>query len=359
MTLQHIDNNTLDDFVKTMFRADPERKDEATSTSDMNSDLYNEVLDHLADCESCRDQVSIITMLQNDGSKLRHQSSLTEDQQQTIYDYIDGRLPSDDAGKVEALIKNCPDATKAALHYQSHVVSMQAQLPRENIVNSDKNVQQATYSTDASKNSFFTDLLAPVSRFFSLRVPMVYAMTATATVFIAVLLLMQTPELQQNQTVIASYQDNPTVQFTAKNKLPGIGFFAQSGNTSRPFEDVRIELISDNTIKISWPEIAGAALYKMRLQVFNQGKKTVLLEKTTQTNHTTFLLPSRPQAESQADVQTAVQVDVQVDVQALNVNKRYEWVLYGNTTDDRTFYASGGFVISKASVGTDSDTDSR
>ena len=167
---------------------------------------------------------------------------------------------------------------------------------------------------------------------------MVYTMAATAVVFIAVLFLAQSPILQQNQVTVASFQDDPTIQFTAKNKLPGVGFFTQSGNTSKPFEDIRIELVSENTLKISWPEVDGAELYKMRIQVFNQGKKTVLKENSTQVNYTTFLI----QPEHQAD----------------KANKRYEWVLYGNTADDRMFYASGGFVISRYEAKNDRDYDS-
>jgi hypothetical protein len=322
MMQQHIDNDTLGDFVKAM----PGAGSVMAGDSGMSSALYDDVLDHLAGCEECRDQVGIINTLQNEWSQLRYQSSLTEEQQQMICDYIDGLLQADEAEQAKTLINDQPDAMKAALHYQSHVVSMEAELSRkENIYQTDF---QEDFSGQQSQAGFFADLLSSVSRFFSIRSPMVYTMTATAALFVAVFLLMQSPETGREQTVIASYQDNPTIQFTAKNKLPGVGFFAQSGNSSKSFEDIRIELISENEIKISWPEVEGAELYKMRIQVFNQGKKTVLKERSTKTNHTTFLLePER---------------------QVINANKRYEWVLYGNTIDDRMFYASGGFVISKA-----------
>jgi len=329
MTQQHIDNDTLGIFVKTTSCTDPA----ITDASSMSNALYNDILDHLADCEECRDQVTIITTLQNEWSQLSHQSSLTDDQQQMICDYIDGLLSKDDVEKTRVLIKDQPDAMKAALHYQSHVVSMEARLPREGKASRKEGAYQPDHSRQHSQNTFFTDLLCSVSQFFSIRSPMVYTMTATAALFIAVFLLTQSPEIPRNRTVIASYQDNPTIQFTAKNKLPGVGFFAQSGNSSKPFEDIRIELISENTIKISWPEVDGAKLYKMRIQVFNQGKKTVLKESSTQTNHTTFLLES--------------------EHQKVNQNKRYEWVLYGNTEDDRMFYASGGFVISEVETEND------
>jgi len=341
MTQQHIDNDTLGDFVKITSCGSAIAEDNRVENrldNSMGRELYDDILDHLAGCEECRDQVSILNTLQNEWSQLRYQSSLTEEQQQMICDYIDGLLQADEAEKAKTLINDQPDAMKAALHYQSHVTSMAAELSRKEKIYqldySGPDFSEPDFSGQPSQGAFFAGVLSSVCQFFSIRSPMVYTMTATAALFVAVFLLMQSPETGpetgREQTVIASYQDNSTIQFTAKNKLPGVGFFAQSGNTSKPFEDIRVELISRNTIKISWPEVEGVELYKMRIQVFNQGKKTVLKESSTKANHTTFLLePER---------------------KVFNANKRYEWVLYGNTIDDRMFYASGGFVISKAHV---------
>ena len=332
MTQQHIDNDTLDLFVKTRSYSDTF----TAGSSRLSSALYENILDHLASCEKCRDQVTIITTLQNEWSQLSHQSSLTEDQQQMICDYLDGLLQTDEAEKAKVLINNQPDAMKAALHYQSHVESMAAHLSRK--VSRKQGAHQADHSTRHAQGTFFTDLGSYASQLFSIRSPMVYTITATVALFIAVFLLALSPALQRNQTVIAAYQDNPTIQYTAKKKLPGVGFFSQSGNTSKPFEDIRVELVAMNTVKISWPEVDGAELYKMRIQVFNQGKKTVLKESSTQTNHTTFQMEGEPPL--------------------ISHNRRYEWVLYGNTTDDRMFYASGGFVISKTRAEDDRDYDS-
>ncbi len=331
MTLQHIDNDTLDLFVKIS------STDSALlSTSCMSSKLYNQVLDHLADCEKCRLQVSTISTLQNKWSQIHLQSSLTEDQQQVICDYINGELPGDEAEKVRILITEQPDALKAALHYQTHTAVMQKQLAGHSQNTACQSGSQTEQTTQLNTETFFTKLLRYVRQIYCIRTPMLYTMAVTATLFIAVFVIVLSP--QQQQMMVASYQDNPTIEFSARNKLPGIGFFTQSGNVLKPFEDIRIELISNNTIKISWPKIDGAELYKMRLQVFNQGKKTVLKENVTKTNHTTFLLETMAQHSY--------------------VNKRYEWVLYGNTADDRVFYASGGFVISKSETENDEDHDS-
>ena len=323
MTLQHIDNDTLGLFVKATSLSAASMPDD----NGMSTTLYDEILDHLASCDECRDQVSIITTLQDEWPNIRHQSNLTEDQQQMICDYIDGLLDTCEAGKVRALIDGQPDAMKAALHYQGHVDLMANELSKKDIMN------QPVYSAKLSQSSFVSALSSFAGQFFSMRSPMVYTMAATAAIFVAALFLIQTPMMQRSQTVIASFQDDPTIQFTAKNKLPGVGFFTQSGSTSKPFDDVRVELITQNTIKISWPKVDGAELYKMRIQVFNQGKKTVLRESSSRTNHMTFLLEPEPEKSKAGN---------KVDNKA---NRRYEWVLFGSTADDRMFYASGGFVV--------------
>ena len=320
MTPQHIDNDALSLFVKTTSYPDEHS---------MNSSQYHAVLDHLAHCEECRDQVSIISTLQKEWPHINLQADLSDEQQQLICDYLDGNLAAEEAGKTKQLIDSHPDAMKAALHYSSHAQSMKARL-----TDNQQSVSSAQSANKTSDQSFVTHPTSFVNRFFSFQSPLVYTITATAAVFVAVLLFVQSTEI--NQTMIASYQDNPTIQFTDKNKLPGIGFFAKSMDSSKSFENVNIELVSENMIKISWPAVDGAEQYKMRIQVFNQGKKTLLKEKTLHTNHTTFELnPELP----------AVKQD--------RHNKRYEWVLYGNTEDDRMFYASGGFVVDRVHANSD------
>ena len=329
MTQQHIDYDTLSLFVKTTSHSTGEQ----TGNYSMDSTLYNDVIDHLAYCEECRNQASTITTLHEKWPDIRQQSQLSDDQHQMICDYLDGSLSADQANEAKTLIETHPDAMKAALHYQSHSATMLQALTRNDTA------REAKSSAIHTQDPLLASFLLLIRQFFSIRSPMVYPMTATAALFIAVLFLAQSPVMQQEQVMIAAYQDNPTIQFTDKNKLPGVGFFTQSGSTSKPYNDIMIELVSENSFKITWPEVDGAELYKMRIQVFNQGKKTVLKEKSSQTNHTTFQL--EPVNQEKTNEQH---------------NKRYEWVLYGNTRDDRMFYASGGFVISRIDT-EDSDYD--
>lgn len=329
MTEQHIDNGMLAMFVKMTSPTDDDRPDAGT----MNSRQYDEVLDHLAGCEECRDQVTVINTLSSHWPDIQYQSMLTDEQQQMICEYIDGVLAAEDSTKIKALIESNDDAMKAALHYQSHVESMAMHLSAEDISTPEVTIQR---KIEPFNVSFLAKTLSLIDQFFNIKSPLVYTMTATAALFVAVTLLVNIPDIKQQQSMIVSYQDNPTIQFTEKNKLPGIGFFTNSANRSKPFASINIELISENTIKITWPEVDGVELYNMRIQVFNQGKKIVLKETSTQNNHAIFKLkPEKKQADNN-------------DSQAGNNHKkRYEWILYGSTTDERMFYASGGFIFDK------------
>jgi len=309
---QHIDNDTLNRYIQTSLYSD----------GFMDSSQYHDVLDHLATCNECRDQASVMTLLHQDSQIINQPSSLDEKQQQLICDYLDGHLSAGDEQKAKDLINTQPDAMRSALHYQSHIEEMNQQVSVE-----EKSVKSASVSS-----------LSWIGQLFNFQSPMLYTITATAALFIAVLSMTQIIEFDQNQTMIASYQDNPTLQFTDTNSLPGIGFFTQSTNTSIPFDDIKIELLEQNVIKMSWPEIKGAEQYKIRIQVFNKGNKTLLKEQETETNHTTFQLTPKP-------------IENQQQLSDNEENKRYEWVLYGNTIDKRMFYASGGFVV--ATVETD------
>lgn len=317
----HINHDTLKMFVRTTAVTDYE----GSASSGMSSASYQEVLDHLASCEECRSQVSMLSELQERWPEINQQSALSDDQHQLICEYVDGSLSSEQEEQVRSLIDSQPDALKAALYYQGHSDQMQQALAASD------DLGERNKTSNIESASMQTPIIDRLGKIFSFRSPMVYTMALTASIFAAIMILLQLPEIQQDRIMIASYQDNPTIQFSEQNKLPGIGFFSQAGSDSRPFEDITIELIADNMIKISWPEVAGATLYKLRIQVFNQGKKTVLIENSTQANHTSFQLePEKPDSASDS-----------------SHNKRYEWVLYGNTQDDRIFYASGGFVISK------------
>ena len=298
MAEKHIDNDILMMYVKTM------SSDVPVDKHLMNSAQYHEVLDHLAVCEECREQVSAMNTLHAEWPQLHHRSRLTDEQQQLICDYLDGYLQEDKSDTAKNLIHHESEAMKSALHYQCHKQSM-----AESFARTAKH-QTGTIPAQAKKQQADGNLIDKVMA------------------LLGRLVSVQSHDIIQHHTMIASYQDNPTIQFTEKNKLPGVGFFTNSASTSRPFNDINIEMISDDVIKISWPEVDNAELYKMRIQVFKHGRKTLLKETTTSVNHANFRLQNDSDTEK-------------------TTNKRYEWILYGNTTNDKMFHASGGFIIDR------------
>ncbi|HHJ36558.1 MAG TPA: hypothetical protein ENJ87_12405 [Gammaproteobacteria bacterium] len=309
MAQQHIDSDTLNLYIKTSMY----------SASCMDDQVYHRVLDHLATCEECRGQASVISLIHDQGHDIRQSSELTEEQHRLIGDYLDGYLTAEEEIEARALIGEQPAAMHTALHYQSHSDEMRAHVTADNDTQNETSVATEPLETSSEQKP-----LTWIRQLFDFQTPMLYTMATTAVFFIAVMILTQFPGMADHRTVIARYQDDATLRFTDESKLPGIGFFTQSTDTAIPFEDIDIELVSEDSIKISWPEIEGAELYKIRIQVFNQGNKALLNEQTTQASHATFNLASAHDDSG---------------------NKRYEWVLYGNTADERMFYASGGFVI--------------
>ena len=81
--------------------------------------------------------------------------------------------------------------------------------------------------------------------------------------------------------------------------------------------------MADDRLRLSWPEIPEANDYNLKLQVFRDGETRVL---TRQTLNSTL-------------------VEVQLDEPL--TQHRYEWILSGNTRDNRSFQANGGFVITR------------
>ncbi len=235
MKQDHIDYNTLSMYVKAVSYGNA-----TIDKVGMDGEQYHYVLDHIASCSECREQVTAITTLLNDHAYIDHQSELTPEKQKFICNYLEGKLHAKEAAEAKALIETNDDAMKAALHYQNHAESMKSHLAIENTLKS-----EVTESTKVQKlnASFFGQITSMFDQLFSMKSPLIYTMTATATLLFAVMLIINSSEMTQQQTMIASYQDNPTIQFTEKNKLPGVGFFAQSGNMSSPFEDINIEQV--------------------------------------------------------------------------------------------------------------------
>ena len=268
---------------------------------------------HLAGCAECRVQVDAMMALQQHYPSLES-PAVAEHQQQQLVDYIEQHLPQEQRQQVQQMLQDNPTTMKAALHYASHRAAMQQAI-------SPAPQTDAAIQTDVS---FFSSLGAYVAGWFELRAPIWLSVPATAAVvLVAVMMLQIGMQGNTTQLEIVAFQDNPVLQFRDNASLPGIGFFNRADNASAVYDKVAVSMPKAGEVAIQWPAIADATEYKMRLQAFYQGEKHSLGEVITRHNSARFAIDNVP------------------------ANSRYEWVLSGQTARQKTFYTSGGFVISK------------
>jgi anti-sigma factor RsiW len=280
---------------------------------------------HLAGCAHCRHEVDALSAL--DGFIPQADTdSCSEQQHELIRDFIDGRLQGDTRTEVEALIHANPAAMKAALHYTSHSIAMTSAIAATTAeeTSSAGTHDNSVRETTAQPASLMSNLYHGVSRWLAMRPPLWAVVPATVLAAAVLAVSMQTFFSRPGDDVtVAGYQDNPVMQFTKSQDLPGIGFFSKVIQQTRTYTDVRVSIIDTRHIKIDWPGVDNASLYTMRLQLFDQGQKISLGEISTETPGAVF------------------------ETAALNVGHRFVWQLSGKTRDDMTFFASGGFVINK------------
>jgi len=298
---------------------------------------FNDLRLHLAQCSQCRNEVEGLTALQ----KITELSApdtdiLSEQQHQLIADYIDGRLSEEEHQQQEIFLHANPVAMKAALHYASHKFAMDKSLHEAAI---DKSFVENTSIMGVSNNSgyipdsgelqsnFWLALLSKLKNMGDLKAPIWLTVPVTAVLVVMLTInLFNQSLMEQQQFNIASYQDNAIIQFRSKDQIPGIGFFAKSTQLSKSYAGISLSIVEGKHFTLKWPSVPDAIKYKIRLQMFDEGNKVVLGEVTTEKN-------------------TAV-ITVNFD----NIAHRYEWVLSGETSDARVFFANGGFVISKARI---------
>lgn len=286
---------------------------EHPETSDLNDYLqqpqaaeFGALRLHLAGCADCRTQIDALTSLHNHYSSLQSET-IDSAQQQQVEDFIDG--PADDNAALQN-IKNNSAVLKAALHYASHATAMNEEIKPV--------VQQ-------QKISIVDNLKPLLDHLFEYRSPM-WLTASVSAVLVMALSVFVFPEINSadKNMQIVQYQDNPQIQFRPEHALPGIGFFSKTEEQSHPYGSLRVVYTRPDVIRISWPPVDRAKLYKLRLQMIAQGKKSTLVEISTELN----------QAE--------------IKLNAADMDHRYEWTLSGITRDEKAFMTSGGFVINSA-----------
>ena len=287
-TMDHPGDQLLEDYL---------RRPEAAE--------FGELRLHLAGCRHCRRRTELTAMLREQGHRLESEAPETDPQ---LADLVAGRLDASSAQRLRQEIRQDPNALRAALHYASHARDMH---------------ELGVSPVRGGKPR--AGLSGLLQRLMTFEAPVWQMVPALAVVMtVAILLFNQLqPGQDGGQARIVAFQDNPMLRFASHETQPGIGFFSQQGVDAEPFGGMRVELLAHNRLRLSWPEIPGAAGYNLKLQVFRDGESRVLARRTLDS--------------------TVVELEFDERLS----QHRYEWVLSGHTVDKRSFQSNGGFVISR------------
>jgi len=275
---------------------------------------------HLAQCAECRNLADSVQSLQSI-SQLQINDSLSEHQHQQITDYVDGALDESAAQKIKTLLEQSPAAMKAALHYASHKSASQKVLIEPTDAAEGK-------SANLNKFKYAANVFNQIKTLLSFQTP-VWLSVPVAAALLAVLSvnLYNDTDAEKINFTLASYQDNPVIQFSSKDAIPGIGFFSRTDQLTKTYDGLQVSVSDDGRFTLRWPPVADAATYTLRLEMFENGNKVELANITTQE---TFAV---------------------ITLELASIFHRYEWKLSGETNDQRDFIAKGGFVINETTKG--------
>jgi len=292
---------------------------------------YSNLRLHLSGCNQCRASVGQLNQLQSSikqspeitGSNGELENQLTTTvEEQLIEKYVDGALAGSAHQQIKSLLQQQPQALKAALHYAGH----RAAMDRAGIDNS--YVSQAVplnnvVSQQSKHRSEQQTLINKLAKFFELRPPIWLSVPATAMAMLAIIVLVYPSASPTGDNMaIASYQDNAVIRFQDINQPPGIGFFSKAQRTSKPYEAMQVTLTKDS-LNLQWPVVDKATSYNVIVYIINEGQRLTISEQSSNSNN------------------------VAINNFNAQIGKRYEWQLTGETSDAKTFTASGGFVINQ------------
>jgi hypothetical protein len=279
------------------------------------ADEFSDLRLHLAQCADCRNLVDSLSSLKSFTAQ-QSADELSELQHQQIIDYVDGNLHGAQADILKSLLNSDPAAMKAALHYASHKSAMQ------------RSIETAESGSIIHRDKSIAFIYNKLKSLLAFQAPVWVSVPATAAVVALLSVnLFNAAQYDKTDYNLVSYQDNPVILFRTKKSLPGIGFFNQSGSSSSHYNGLQVSVSDSNHFTFRWPAIEEAAIYKLRLQMYEHGNKVVIANITTDKTFAT------------------------ISPDLASINHRYEWVLSGETTDSRTFMAKGGFVISDETKG--------
>lgn len=280
-----------------------------------NSSEHSQTRLHLAVCETCRQQTDLTARLRDQGHCLETAVPVESQIESRVESLISGELSPEAAEALRAELKQDPATLRSALHYATHGATYSASQSSSRVGNPDTAASTAPRWNPLSILKEWLNWQAPL-----------WQIVPAASVVVAIVAVMLNPALQNlssGENRIVAFQDNPTIQMTSNESQPGIGFFAQNEGLSLPFSGMEISLEDGDKLGFSWPEVDDVQNYRLKLQVFRDGVSEVLARVSTTDNM------------------------AQIDLTAPISQHRFEWVLSGETSDNRSFQTKGGFVIGK------------
>ncbi len=290
---------------------------------------YSELRLHLAGCKQCRASVEQLKQLQ---SRIRQSPEITSSnfenqftatvEEQLIEQYVDGALAGAEHRQIKSLLQQQPQALKAALHYAGQRAAMDRAGIDKNVASHEVALNNMAPQQNEYRSAQQT-LINKLANFFELRPPIWLSVPATAMAMLAIIVLVypSTSPTGDNMA-IASYQDNAVIRFQDINQPPGIGFFSKAQRTSKPYEAMQVTL-KKNSLNLQWPVVDNATSYNVSVYIINEGQRLTISEQSSNSNN------------------------LAINNFKAQIGKRYEWQLTGETSDAKTFTASGGFVINQ------------
>ena len=282
-----------------------------------NASEYASVALHLVSCQQCRSQVAAYKKTLSHLKENPTILSSTLDEQQhhlneiQIAQYVDKTINEEAYQSLKQHVDSCNACLKAALTYASHSQPV-------------KSSDTATLGdAEGSLSGWFGKLKDKINDSFSavMAVPVTAAVTAAVTLAIL-------PGISNRSDIeapiVASYQDSPYMTFSSSDAShSGIGFFGEAAEEKKAFTGMQISITTEKSYLFTWPSVEHATHYELTLYTIEDEARQMVA-----------------QVDAGNDNRAVVS-------ESLMYGKRYEWVLRGDTADNRQFSTRGGFVLSQ------------
>ncbi len=288
---------------------------------------------HIATCRDCRVNIQKLTQLQNSVRNTGPSQNLLKEvspqlanalDQQAIERYIDGELDTTQSESITQLLETEPNALKAALYYASHSAASRHLIAETDHPAATTSVASPQPTVKITASSHFNGFIDQLKKLIDFRPPVWISVPATAAVvLIMTIAVLPNRFASTSDFTVAAYQDKPVINYLGSEQLPGIGFFNKAHRSTASFGPMEIRYNNNQDLSLHWPQVPKAAQYHLTLYLISEGQKINVHEMDLTANLATI---SDFKAEA---------------------GKRYEWTLNGETTDAKSFYATGGFVINR------------